>query len=133
MPQQQTPPQGEAGRQTFQVSEKVRQLVTGQAIAIQVPAEMRHVSIDYIRDAGGVVVEASHSARWILTARTRTERVFVGTLRDKVVLDVELATRHDDASRHIVMRGRGEELYYGHDYPRAVAAAAKQALERLSE
>lgn len=133
MPRREDPRTPQPTRITFTVPPEVRKLLTGKAVVLNVPNEMRPVTIDYLRDAGGVVVEGSRSAAWTLNARTRTERVFVGTMRDKLVVDAELAVRRDDYSWHVVMRGRGEELYYGHEYPQAIALAGQQALERLSK
>jgi hypothetical protein len=133
MPRREDPRTLEPTRLTFTVPDEVRKLLAGKAVVLNVPNEMRAIGIDYLRDAGGVVVEGSRSAAWTLNARSRTERVFLGTMRDKLIVDVELAVRRDDYSWHVVMRGRGEELYYGHEYSQAVALAGQQALERLSK
>jgi hypothetical protein len=122
-----------AARHTFRVSDAIRSRISEKAVAINVPHEMREVALDYVRDAGGVIVERSHFASWVLIARSRTERFFEGIVREKVIVDAELAHRGDDQSLKIVMRGRGEELYYGgHDWPEAVVSAGRQALDKLT-
>jgi hypothetical protein len=135
MPQQESPrsiDSSSARRHTFEVPDAIRTRLSQKAVALNVPHEMREVALDYIRDAGAVVIEQSHTASWIIIARSRTERVFVGTLREKVIVDAELAHRGDDQSWNVVMRGRGEELFYGHDWPDAVVSAGRQALEKLA-
>jgi hypothetical protein len=120
------------GRYAFNVSQEIRNRITQKAVVLAVPRDVRAVALDYVRDAGGVVVEGSRAPSWKLTAKTRKERVMEGAMREKVVIEVELAHQGGDRSWKVVMRGQGEEFYQRHDWSQAVSAAARQALDRLS-
>jgi hypothetical protein len=130
---EQPAPDATPGRYTFHVPEEIRGLLALKAVSLDVPRDVRALALDYIRDAGGVVVEGSSATQWKLGARARTERLPHGALREKVIIDVELAYRGTDHSWKMVMRGQGEAPHASSGRSEAIAVAARQALERLSK
>ncbi len=126
-------PDATAGRHTFRVPEEIRSVLTLKAVSLDVPRDVRALALDYIRDAGGVVVEGSSAPQWKLSAKARTERLPRGAVREKVIVDVELAYRGTDRSWKVAMRGQGEALNPGSGRSEAISAAVRQALERLSK
>lgn len=121
------------GRYTFHVPEEIRSVLTLKAVSLDVPPDVRALALDYVRDAGGVVVEASSAPQWKLSAKARTERLPRDVVREKIIVDVELAYRDTDRSWKVAMRGQGEAIHPGSGRSETIAAAARQALERLSK
>ena len=132
-PAEQRSPDAIPGRYTFHVPEEIRSVLALKAVSLDVPQDVRALALDYIRDAGGVVVEGSSAPQWKLSAKARTERLPRGAVREKVIVNVELAYRDTDRSWKVAMRGHGEALHPGSGRSETIAAAARQALERLSK